>query len=228
MQVLSNINFERQKQKIYEFLNDIFKKAYINEIIKNNPMLKIDKPKHKKEHVIPLTREHELKFEKYCIDNNQDVFLVALWQGFRTGETLAIKRSDLDFENRTITITNSLDMHNQLGETKNNYSYRQVPMREKTYKLLLKYQNETDRIFKIAKQTASKHFKQIVNNLFGANKYTFKSLRSTFITMCRENNIPLHIIQSWVGHVEGSRVTEDVYTHAREDAKLFYFNKINN
>lgn len=228
LQVLANITFERQKQKVYEFLNDLFKKAHINDITIKNPMLNIEKPKHKKEHVIPFTKKHEQMFEQYCIENKQDIFLLALWQGFRTGETLAIKRSDLDFENKIIKITNSLDIHNQLGKTKNDYSYRQVPMRDKTYNLLLKYKNTNDRIFKIAKQTASKHFKQIVDKLFGEHKYTFKSLRSSFITMCRENNIPLHIIQSWVGHVEGSKITDEVYTHTREETQLFYFNKINN
>lgn len=227
-ETLTSITYERQRQKVYEFLNDIFTKAFISEIISKNPMLNIEKPKHKKEHVIPLTKAHEIEFEKYCIENNEDIFLVALWQGLRTGETLALQRHNLDFENRTISITNSLDFHNELNKTKNDYSYRQIPMLDKTYNLLIKYKDKENRIFNVSKQTISKHFKEITTQLFGEHKYTFKSLRSTFITNCRENNIPLHIIQSWVGHVEGSKVTDNVYTHAREEAQQFYFNKINN
>lgn len=228
LQILANIPHERQKQKVYEFLNDLFKKAIINEIIIKNPMIYIEKPKHKKEHVIPLTEKDEIIFEKYCLDHNQDIYLIALWQGLRPGEVLALQRQNLDFENRIISINNSLDFHNKLNKTKNDYSIRKMPMRDKTYNLLIKYANKEGRLFQIAKQTAGRQFKEIVDKLFQNNKYQFKSLRSTFITMCQENNIPLHIIQNWVGHVQGSNVTNEVYTKARNDSQIFYFNKINN
>lgn len=227
LQILANIPHERQKQKVYEFLNDLFNKALINEIIVKNPMLKIEKPKHKKEHVIPFNETDEKIFEQYCLNNEHDLYLLALWQGLRPGEALAIQRKDLDFENKIISINGSLDIHNQINKTKNEYSVRKIPMRNKTYNLLQKYKDKKDRIFEISKQTASRQFKEIVDSLFPNNKYQFKSLRSTFITMCQEKNIPLHITQNWVGHVLGSSVTNEVYTKTRNESQLFYFNKIN-
>ena len=225
---ISNINYERQRQKVYEFLNDLFKKAYINEIIEKDPMLKIEKPKHKKETVIPLTKQDEQKIIKYCEEKQLDYFLLALYQGLRLGEMLAVEISDFDFINKKLTINKSLDLHNKQGETKNDYSKREVPLLNKTIKIIEKYKNTNGRIFKIAKQTASKKFKILRTELSLNTNYKIKSLRSTFITHCAEENIPLHIIQSWVGHVEGSQVTKNVYTKAREETKLFYFNKINN
>ncbi|MBQ3158734.1 MAG: site-specific integrase [Clostridia bacterium] len=225
--IINKIPFERQKQKVYEFLNDLFKKATINEIIKSNPMLKIEKPKHKKEHVVPLEKQDEEKFIKYCQENNQDLFLVALYQGLRPGEVLALHFNDFNLEQNTLTINKSLDKKNEEGLTKNEYSIRTMPLLNQTKIIIEKYKNTKGRIFKQAKQTAGKHFNNIKKILFPESKYVFKSLRSTFITYCQENKVPKHIIQSWVGHVEGSLVTDQVYTHTRKDTELLYFNIIN-
>ncbi len=36
-------------------------------------------------------------------------------------------------------------------------------------------------------------------------------------------NIPLYIIQNWVGHIQGSTVTSKIYTHIQNEAELQYF-----
>jgi len=54
-----------------------------------------------------------------------------------------------------------------------------------------------------------------------------KDMRSTFITNCMNMNIPVHIIQAWVGHALGSVVTTSVYTSYNEEADVEYINQIN-
>ena len=54
-----------------------------------------------------------------------------------------------------------------------------------------------------------------------------KDLRSTFITRCQEMNIPEFIIQSWVGHKIGSRVTCSVYTKHNDEIDFKYINIYN-
>lgn len=70
-------------------------------------------------------------------------------------------------------------------------------------------------------------FKKIINKLGLNPKYTIHSLRHTFITNCQDNRIPEHIIQNWVGHVIGSKVTKSVYTHIQEDTNLANFRLLN-
>ncbi len=49
------------------------------------------------------------------------------------------------------------------------------------------------------------------NNICSYSLSTHK-LRHTFITRCQEQGMPVVVIQSLVGHVEGSNITNSVYT----------------
>ena len=221
LEILNEIKFDRRKQKVYELLNDIFNKAVINEIIDYNPIEKIDKPKHKKISWESFSNEDEIKLEKLLKEKNEDFFLLCLYQGLRKGEALALEVSDIDFKRKTISITKSLNEWGEIDKTKNTYSIRTIPLFDNTFTLLEKYKNETGRIFKNHNHTTTqKIFKELMNDNFPNKKYAIHSLRHTFITRCQEARIPLHIIQKWVGHNIGSKVTSEIYTHTREVAEL--------
>ena len=91
----------------------------------------------------------------------------------------------------------------------------------------MEQKEDEERIFDISNQTAGKLFKQMIKDLNLNEKYTPHSLRHTFITKCQESGVPLHIIQKWVGHTIGSKVTNSVYTHTRELAELENIEKMN-
>ena len=222
LELLNKITFERRKQKVYELLNDIFNKATINEIISKNPIAKIDKPKHKKINGQAISSDDEQLFEKYLIQENLDCFLVCLYQGLRKGEMLALTNKDIDFEKKTLNINKAINEQNEVGTTKNEYSVRIMPLFDNTIKILEKYKNKKERIFDISYKNSSKIFDKFIKTYFSGKKYTAHSLRHTFITKCQENNIPVHIIQKWVGHSKGSLITNSVYTHTREKAELKY------
>ena len=52
-------------------------------------------------------------------------------------------------------------------------------------------------------------------------------LRHTFITRCQESGIPLVVIQTLVGHVKGSSITNDIYTSVSTDFMKQEIKKIN-
>ena len=54
----------------------------------------------------------------------------------------------------------------------------------------------------------------------GLPRMTLHELRHTFITRCHEKGIDELIIQKWVGHAKGSRMTKAVYTHINDDNEL--------
>lgn len=226
MEELNKITGERTKQKVYEFANGVFNKALANEIIKKNPMLVIDKPKHIRVNGKALTNVDEVKIEKILIEKKLDMFLVCLYQGLRKGEMLALTSSDIDFENKTLTINKNLNKDNIIDTTKNVYSNRVIPLFDKTIEVLKKYKDVEGRIFNYNQRKCEKEFLKVVAEL--GTKYTIHSLRHTFVTKCQEAGIPLHIIQRWVGHNIGSKVTNTVYTHTRERAELVNIEKMNN
>lgn len=219
IETLNNIKFERRKQIVYELLQTLYTKAINNEIINKNPMLKIEKPKHKKINGSALSNEDELKLEKILIDKKLDIFLICLYQGLRRGEVLAIESTDIDFNKKTLTISKAINEQEEFDTTKNIYSKRTIPLFDKTINILKKYKNTQGRIFNYKYKWCDTTFKNIIEKNFENKNYTMHSLRHTFITKCQENNIPLHIIQKWVGHITGSKVTNEVYTHIREDAE---------
>lgn len=224
---LNLIKAERQRQKVYELLKMIYQKAEDNEIIDKNIMRRIERPKHEKENSQPLTREEENKLVEICQGiENGDVYLVALYQGLRKGEVLGLTIDNIDFENKTITINKTLNKQNKFDTTKNKQSMRTVPLFDAALKILNKYRQKTNRIFEITTKQIDLTTKQIKN--LTQSDFKIKDLRSTFITRCKENQIPEFVIQSWVGHKIGSKITSQVYTKYNAEDNKHFVDIINN
>lgn len=222
---LNNIPEPRSKQKLYELLSQLFGKAYQNEYIKSNPMAKIDKPKYTRDRGQVLSREQYLLVEDYCLQNNYSCILFLLYQGCRIGEALALTIADIDMDNKTMTINKSFNQKNEFDDTKNKQSIRTVPIFDKSMKLI--DTKSKDRIFAYSQKQLQGQFGKIKKACGLADNFRIYDLRHTFISLCKDENIPEHIIQFWVGHEIGSKVTSRTYTHVSQDANLLYYNKLN-
>ena len=84
-----------------------------------------------------------------------------------------------------------------------------------------------ERLFKISQNSLREKFDRIIKELQLPETLRISDLRHTFVSKCQSQNIPEHIIQGWVGHTIGSKVTKRTYTHITSDANLFYINKLN-
>lgn len=149
-----------------------------------------------------------------------------MYQGLRRGEVLGLTIDNIDFTNNTITINKAFNQQNKFDTTKNKQSNRTIPLFEETKTILLKYKNQKERIFNLTNKQVELILKEIrekskIENL------KLKDMRSTFITRCKELNIPTHIIQSWVGHSIGSKVTDLVYTKHNNDVDNLYIDLLN-
>ena len=99
-------------EKIYTFMNQVFKEAIKRKLINSNPMELTMKPKSKQ---APVTQElaFTLEEEKLILDNLEkekfrNVFMIAFHTGMRIGEILALTPSDIDLDKRLIKITKTL------------------------------------------------------------------------------------------------------------------------
>lgn len=229
LQLMQTYTSERQQQKFYEFVNMVFQKAEDNEIIPKNLMKKVDKPKHKKVHSQALTKDLQSQLIEACSKvENSEVIIVALYQGLRRGEVLGLTRDCVNLDKKTITINKAWSQRNKFDTTKNDQSVRTLPMFENTYNILIKYKDKkpNERIFDLT----TKQYELVLEKVrkeSGLNELKMKDMRSTFITNCMNMNIPVHIIQAWVGHVLGSVVTTSVYTSHNEEVDVEYINQIN-
>lgn len=225
---LDKIKLERTKQKVYELLYSLFEKAKDFELIQKNVLKVIEKPKHIREKGIALTEKEQEKFIEICNSYKYgDLFLITLYQGLRIGETLAITGNDIDIINKTITINKSINKNNDYDTTKNQQSNRIIPIFDKTLQILLKYKEyKSNRLFNITYNVPQKHLKKIIT-IANIRNISSHDLRHTFITNCKNKNIPEHIIQSWVGHTIGSKVTNEIYTHVNFEDTHKFIEKMN-
>lgn len=227
IEILNKCQAERQRQSLYELFNALFQKAMDNDIIEKNIIKRIEKPQHEKIHSQALTNAQQTEFIKICKDiENGDLLLVGMYQGLRRGEILGLTIDNLDFENNTLTINKGWNRQNQFDTTKNKQSMRTMPMFEQTKQILLKYKNKTNRIFELSNSQYERLIRNI-KDISNIENLKYKDMRATFITRCKELNIPKHIIQAWVGHRIGSNVTDTVYTRHNTDIDDKYINILN-
>lgn len=225
---LEKIKFSRAKQTLYEFLKSIFSKALDLGLINKNIILAIDKPKHTKVHGTALTNQEQQQLINACMKEEYgDIFLITLYQGLRIGETLALTGQSINLETKELTINHSFKQSGKIGKTKNKSSERVIPIFDNTLPILEKYANYgNNRLFKISYNKPNEKLKTIINKI-NLRDISCHDLRHTFITNCQNKMIPEHIIQTWVGHEIGSKITSSVYTHTNKEDTLIYINKYN-
>ena len=223
-----NCQGTRQRQKLYEFLNALLNKAKTRDLIKKNLLEQIDKPKHTKEHGQALNNVQQKQLIEVCKQIKYgDIMIVAMLQGLRRGEVLGLTIDNVNFKENKLTIDKAWKQSNQFTDTKNEQSKRTMPLFEETKSILLKYKNAEHRIFNVSTKTYENIIDEIKEKA-NIDKLKMKDMRSTFITRCKELNIPKHIIQAWVGHKIGSSVTDTVYTKHNDDIDYNYINIVNN
>ena len=123
-------------EKIYDLLNSIFKEAIKKDIILKNPMINVLRPKSTKNNksIIALTTDEQKAFTSALQgETYKNIFLIALHTGMRIGEILALTPEDIDFNNNTININNSLtkDKNGKVivgTKTKTYGSKRKIPI----------------------------------------------------------------------------------------------------
>lgn len=100
----------KSKKGYISVLKGIFDLAFYDDIITRNPVLHVKIEKYKTPKINPFTADEV----KNIIDSAKSfnfnfVYFLAMgfYTGMRTGEILALKRSNIDLENKTITINST-------------------------------------------------------------------------------------------------------------------------
>lgn len=182
----------------------------------------------------------------------RDIILLQLYTGMRIGEVLALSTDCIDLPNNSLTVYRTLtqDEHYKvkMGEHTKTYKKRTgidngkrtFPMNNNTKNVILKIlKNKTVNIngllFWDNKKDTYITPTEINSYLLRINKkYNICSsslhshrLRHTFITRCVENGLYPKVIQNLVGHIEGSSITNTIYTSISYDFMQEELKKLN-
>lgn len=220
----------------------IFESAVENELILKNPVtkaVKCTKGKPSKEKRV-LTLEEQKTFletAKKSTYYNQYAFL--LQTGLRTGEMTGLKWSDIDFENRIISVKRTMgykykNKEWQTGEPKTKNSCRKIPLTQEAINILKdqKRKNQSLKIIKLefseyvflntmGKPVATSNYDDSLENLAkksAIKKLSMHTLRHTFATRCIEAGMKPKTLQMILGH-SNIGTTMNLYVHTTEEEK---------
>lgn len=222
--------------------------AVKNDYILSNPADRVKRPKKNKHISSFYTKDEILTLLDIAKDDPIYIPIVlSAYYGFRRSETLGMRWSAIDFENKTITVNHKVTELTENGKTivyaedklKTKSSYRTLPLIPVVEEKLLEHKAKLERNQKLFGNNYCKEYMDYVcvdemGKLFrpnfvsdhfgwllkkyGLKKLTFKELRHSCASMLVAEGIPMKSIQEWLGHSNFS-TTADIYSHIDHHAK---------
>lgn len=217
------------------------------ELILTNPADKVDKPK-KEQYIATYYNKSELNDLFVAIRDTPIKLpvLIASYYGLRRSEVLGIKWDAIDFDNKTIIIRHTISQTKVDGKlqivaedkTKNQSSYRTLPLIPEIEELLLEEKANQEYNKKIFKKSylnkdgyvcvntdgsilkpdyVSHKFNQILKNN-NLRPIRFHDLRHSCASLLLSNKVSMKDIQIWLGH-SSYNTTANIYTHVDIESK---------
>lgn len=214
-----------------------------NDVIRYNPCKKsvksdMGKPSQKKE---ALTKDIQKVFLEYASGQSyENQYRFILQTGLRTGELVALKWEDIDFQNKTLKIQRSMEYRYsvgewKIGEPKSKSGYRTIPLTDEAIDILKRQKEKNKKIKVIPMEWSAVVFlcrkgTPIKNSTYdtalfkicektGIPRFSMHVLRHTFATRCIEGGMKPKTLQIILGH-SNIGITMNLYVHTTEEEKL--------
>lgn len=202
---LMTITHSRTRKTVFDVLNGSFRTACNLKLIRDNPMIGVTIPAHKRKRGAALSPDELQAFRKALKDHwSEKYFLFLLYTGCRRSEALALRVEDVDYKHKRLHVPG----------TKTDLSNRTIPLFEKAASLLVTICPDSNGFFfPFRGDSVTRVFKRLCPT------HKLHDLRHTFATNCLEAGIPLKVVQIWLGHADID-TTADIYSHVTE--KLNY------
>lgn len=227
--------------KLYNILNVIFKMAFLDESIHQNPMLRVQRPKPRKDEHIQEESEkaytvQQLRYILQCLQNEPlkwKVFInLVADTGIRRGEACGLQWSDIDFKNKFIKIQRNLQYTPAAGvyETSpKNGKARVVDIGQEILQLLHQLHTEqagtclSKWVFTqdgsaapMHPQSPTRYFKKF-GQRYGIADFHPHKLRHTSASLAITNGADIVSVSERLGHSD-TAVTLRMYAHASEES----------
>ena len=242
----------RTVRLIHRILSASLTSAEKDEIIPRNPANLVTLPKNDKKP--PKTIDQEVITKILLTDVSEDqlatVAKLALFTGMRRGETLALKWSDLNTTEETLSINKAFSRTEsswEISTTKNKSSIRVIPLPNHALEILKKHRaNQLQQIKKNKAFYKNKNFifatdigdpihpnsihkgvKRLLQAAGETQTTTVHALRHSYASLLFAMGEDSKIIQTLLGH-SSIKTTLDIYVHPEEQNKKSAIDKINN
>ena len=229
--------------KAYTLLNEALKKAVLENRLSKNPCVGVNMPSQKsiKPKEIEILTEDEIReflkvanIQKYA--NGLAISLI-VYTGLRCGELCALKWSDIDFENRIITVQRNISVSEVTDEngdkkrivelqdgTKTRLK-RTVPLNDKAIEILNKIKAKSKSDFVIQTRSKVPDTSQIAKTYNSMIAYAgiegrtgIHTLRHTFASVLIKKGVDIKVISEILGHSSVS-FTYKTYIHLFPEQK---------
>ena len=170
---------------------------------------------------IKYLQKDEIEGVLKSIKNNtvRSIAILQLHTGLRIGEALALTPNDVDFKNKTISITKTKLNNGEITAPKTISSIRTIEVSDFILQLLLDFISNTEFIFNISYWTILHYLKPLT-----ISSHTF---RHTHVALLIEQNIPIKVISERLGH-SNINTTLSIYTHVTKSMKANLRDKLDN
>ena len=191
-----------------------FELAVANRLCPSNPMKGVIIERHCRKPGVKLTIGQIERFKNvmYSLAGEGTAYLIILYSGIRGAE---LERMQFDWDRGFFTVYNAKLKKSQKARPEN--LTRTVPIFPALYKLRHRIEKEDWRF----------DLRKISNMLCRFwTETTVKDLRHTFTSIARESGVENELVNLWTGHLPGTNVTANVYTHFSDEYQLIEAKKI--
>ncbi|MGA2572302.1 MAG: site-specific integrase [Terracidiphilus sp.] len=216
---------------VHAVLHAALEQAVRWRLIPSNPARGVALPKSTRHEMHVLKPDQARRFLDHALQTKCGVlFALALTTGMRPSEYLALRWSDVNWQDETVTVRRTLEKGSgwQFADTKRPCSRRQVKLERWVANLLrqmhsldrstpTKDPDATQQIFKtragrpINSDSLARRFKDLLRQA-GLPQMSLYSLRHTSATLALAVGVPAKVVSEQLGHAS-SALTLDVYSH---------------
>ena len=227
---------ESLQKSIYGVLNGVLRYA-AGRYHATLPEIKRPSVKAQRKEAGTFTRSEQTKLLSVLCANT-DRFklgvLLCLFTGLRLGELCALKWTDIDFANKTLSIKRTVQRlyaedagtKTALMETspKSGNSKREIPLQDAMIALLSDHRNGKAYVFggdkPLDPRTMQNRYKKILKEA-GVSYKNFHTLRHTYATNHIEGGTDIKSLSEMLGH-SSVKITLNYYAHPSMDTKRMY------
>lgn len=212
--LLLGIQGGRARDMCKGYLEQAFRKAFLRGLILKDPCEALEIKKHRQEHRNALTRQQQANLMGAIQGiKMQPLITFLLETGLRIGEALALTYADIDFEQKTVSVSKNVvfieGKRIDQDTTKSAAGVRIVPIPEEVMNLLPKRTDDQDLVFPYAYSGVRSALRRISNAL--GFTVTAHLLRHTYATRLEEAGISPKMKQYLMGHASLD-MTQNTYT----------------
>lgn len=206
----------RQAQLVYTLLHAVFRRAVRSKHLRENPVEAVDKPEHEGKQGRAIEGADWQRLAP--IISGDVAFALMAFAGLRRGETLALRRADVDFSAGMIHVCRQrVRVGGQLvtAAPKSAAGTRDVPISPELEPILreaVRFLLPNALIVPIAPETLAHKWRDAQRKAGIAETYRLHDLRHTYATRLVLAGVNIRVLQYAIGHAS-YQLTMQTYTH---------------